>query len=158
MELGPEPSPTTSDTASRMASAASTSQRSGSGAPPDRRIFGPALPAIQPAAQASEAVSEGCETSKGYDDPRTTRSSVDDHGRYVDRGEMIELAASINHRLRTPMTAVLGHSELLRECADSLPADQRRSLETLDDAVQRLNDAVVDVCKSLRDSGRRADG
>ncbi|HEU5038370.1 MAG TPA: histidine kinase dimerization/phospho-acceptor domain-containing protein [Nocardioides sp.] len=69
---------------------------------------------------------------------------------------LVALAVVVDHELRTPMTVLLGHSELLRETADDLPPDQRRSLHTLHAAVQDLHVAVVGACRLLSDTRLRA--
>jgi signal transduction histidine kinase len=80
------------------------------------------------------------------------RDASDSPAGRPDDHDLVLLAASINHRLRTPLTVVVGHSELLRGQIDELPADQRRSIRALDDAVQRLSAAVAGVCGELREA------
>ncbi|MGY2701511.1 MULTISPECIES: histidine kinase dimerization/phospho-acceptor domain-containing protein [unclassified Nocardioides] len=84
------------------------------------------------------------------------RDASDSPAGRPDDHDLVLLAASINHQLRTPLTVVVGHSELLRGQIDELPADQRRSIRALDDAVQRLSAAVAGVCGELREASTRA--
>ncbi|WP_172826045.1 sensor histidine kinase [Friedmanniella luteola] len=56
---------------------------------------------------------------------------------------------SVNHHLRTPLTVVLGHAELLTDREDELPPEVRQSLACLLRAAERLNDVVVEVCALL---------
>lgn len=56
------------------------------------------------------------------------------------------LVESVNHHLRTPLTAVLGHAELLSEQEHELPAELHQSLACLLRAARRLNDVVLGVC------------
>jgi signal transduction histidine kinase len=93
------------------------------------------------------------EVEPGHEQCRDASDSTAGH---PDDHDLVLLAASINHRLRTPLTVVVGHSELLRGQIDELPADQRRSIQALDDAVQRLSEAVAGVCGELRDASIRA--
>lgn len=53
---------------------------------------------------------------------------------------------SVNHHLRTPLTVVLGHAELLTDPERELPPEVRESLECLLRAAQRLDDVVGGVC------------
>ena len=60
------------------------------------------------------------------------------------RGELSRsLAETVNHDLRTPLTTMLGHAELLIDQQDELPPEAVRSLEALWRAGQRLNDVVT---------------
>ena len=60
------------------------------------------------------------------------------------RGELNRsLAETVNHHLRTPLTVMLGHAELLLDQQDDFSQDARRSLRTLWSAGQRLNDVVT---------------
>ena len=56
------------------------------------------------------------------------------------------LRESVNHHLRTPLTVLMGHAELLSHRKLELSPEVRESLECLLRAAQRLNDVVVDVC------------
>lgn len=53
---------------------------------------------------------------------------------------------SVNHHLRTPLTVVLGHAELLMDREQELPPEVRQALACLLRAAERLNDVVVGVC------------
>lgn len=60
------------------------------------------------------------------------------------RGELNRsLAETVNHNLRTPLTTILGHAELLIEQEHELPPSAARSLQALWRAGQRLNDVVT---------------
>ena len=64
----------------------------------------------------------------------------------VDREFARGLVDSVNHHLRTPLTVVLGHAELLLDRAPGLPPDMGQSVASLLRAAHRLNDVVVGVC------------
>lgn len=60
------------------------------------------------------------------------------------RGELNRsLAETVNHSLRTPLTTMLGHAELLLEMQDDLPPAAARSVDAVWRAGQRLNDVVT---------------
>ena len=60
------------------------------------------------------------------------------------RGELNRsLAETVNHNLRTPLTTMLGHAELLIEQQHDFPPEAIRSLEVLWRAGQRLNEVVT---------------
>lgn len=60
------------------------------------------------------------------------------------RGELSRsLAETVNHDLRTPLTTLLGHAELLMDQRDDLPRGAAYSLDALWRAGQRLNDVVT---------------
>lgn len=59
------------------------------------------------------------------------------------------LLGSVNHHLRTPLTVVLGHAELLVDREDELPAEVRQSLACLLRAAQRLDEVVIGVCELM---------
>lgn len=60
------------------------------------------------------------------------------------RGELNRsLAETVNHSLRTPLTTMLGHAELLIDLQDDLPPMAVRSVDVLWRAGQRLNDVVT---------------
>lgn len=62
------------------------------------------------------------------------------------RGELNRsLAETVNHNLRTPLTTMLGHAELLIDQQDDFPPGAARSLEALWRAGQRLNDVVTSI-------------
>lgn len=66
------------------------------------------------------------------------------------------LAASLNHQLRTPLTVLVGHGELLASNAEGLPAAHRESLLALNTAVQDLSEAVGRVTHVLHEVQTRA--
>lgn len=60
------------------------------------------------------------------------------------RGELSRsLAETVNHNLRTPLSTILGHAELLLDRRDDLPPELRSSLEALWRAGKRLHDVVT---------------
>jgi signal transduction histidine kinase len=60
------------------------------------------------------------------------------------RGELNRtLAETVNHNLRTPLTTMLGHAELLLDREDELSPDVTRSIHAIWRAGQRLNDVVT---------------
>jgi signal transduction histidine kinase len=60
------------------------------------------------------------------------------------RGELNRsLAETVNHNLRTPLTTMLGHAELLLDQRADLPPGADRSVDALWRAGQRLNDVVT---------------
>ncbi len=60
------------------------------------------------------------------------------------RGELNRsLAETVNHNLRTPLTTILGHAELLMDQQDDLPPQAIRSLQALWRAGQHLNEVVT---------------
>ncbi|MBV9830643.1 MAG: hypothetical protein JOZ82_03545 [Marmoricola sp.] len=78
------------------------------------------------------------------------------------RGELSRsLAETVNHNLRTPLTTMLGHAELLLDQEDQLPPDAVGSLEVLWRAGQRLNDVVtwisewIDLAYTREGDGQR---
>ena len=48
------------------------------------------------------------------------------------------LVSTINHQLRTPLTSLVGHTELLEDCAEEVPEDLRRSLAAVSEAGARV--------------------
>ena len=80
------------------------------------------------------------------------------------RGELNRsLAETVNHSLRTPLTTMLGHAELLIDLQDEFPPGAARSLEALWRAGQRLQDAVtwisewIDIAYTAGGEGKGAD-
>jgi signal transduction histidine kinase len=62
------------------------------------------------------------------------------------RGELNRsLAETVNHNLRTPLTTILGHAEMLLDRLDDFPPEVAASLQTLWRAGQRLHDVVAGV-------------
>jgi signal transduction histidine kinase len=60
------------------------------------------------------------------------------------RGELSRsLAETVNHNLRTPLTTILGHAELLIDQQDEFPPGAASSLEAVWRAGQHLNDVVT---------------
>jgi len=80
------------------------------------------------------------------------------------RGELSRtLAETVNHNLRTPLTTMLCHAELLLDHQDDLPAEATRSLDAVWRASQRLHDVVtsisqwIDLAYASGDERRGAD-
>lgn len=55
------------------------------------------------------------------------------------------LARAINHELRTPLAALLGHVDLLHDLDDDVPKTLRRPLATIEASAWRLRDLVQTV-------------
>jgi signal transduction histidine kinase len=80
------------------------------------------------------------------------------------RGELSRsLAETVNHNLRTPLTTILGHAELLIDQQDDFPPGATRSLEAVWRAGQQLNDVVtwisewIDLAYTPEGEGKGAD-
>jgi signal transduction histidine kinase len=80
------------------------------------------------------------------------------------RGELSRtLAETVNHNLRTPLTTILCHAELLLDHQADFPPDATRSLKAVWRAGQRLNDMVtsisewIDLAYTPGGEGRRAE-
>ena len=80
------------------------------------------------------------------------------------RGELNRsLAETVNHNLRTPLTTILGHAELLLDQQDDFPPEATGSLQTLWRAGQRLNEVVtwisewIDLAYTSEGEGRGID-
>jgi signal transduction histidine kinase len=80
------------------------------------------------------------------------------------RGELNRtLAETVNHNLRTPLTTMLGHAELLMDQQADFPPGAARSLEAVWRAGQRLNDVVtwisewIDLAYTPEGAGKGAD-
>lgn len=55
----------------------------------------------------------------------------------------VRLAALANHQIRTPLTVIRGHVELLEADADHLPAPARRALPAIKSGVDSLTEALT---------------
>ena len=80
------------------------------------------------------------------------------------RGELHRsLAETVNHNLRTPLTTILGHAELLIDQQHHFPPEATRSLEVVWRAGQQLNSVVtwisewIDLAYTSEVEGRGAD-
>jgi signal transduction histidine kinase len=80
------------------------------------------------------------------------------------RGELNRsLAETVNHNLRTPLTTMLGHAELLSDHEQDLSPDAAFSLEALMRAGRRLEDVVtwisewIDLAYTPESEGRGTD-
>jgi signal transduction histidine kinase len=80
------------------------------------------------------------------------------------RGELNRsLAETVNHNLRTPLTTILGHTELLMDEQDDLPPQFTGSVDALWRAGQRLNEVVtwisewIDLAYTPEGDGRGSD-
>jgi signal transduction histidine kinase len=80
------------------------------------------------------------------------------------RGELNRsLAETVNHNLRTPLTTMLGHAELLSDQRDDLPPGAARSVDALWRAGQRHNEVVtwisewIDLAYTHGGEGKGAD-
>lgn len=72
------------------------------------------------------------------------------------RDEFRQLTVAVNHHLRTPLTVLVGHSELLTTHAEVFSPEGRASVHALDDAVRHLSDAVDRVCLRLHEAQTHA--
>jgi PAS domain S-box-containing protein len=74
------------------------------------------------------------------------------------------LVQTVNHEFRTPLTALLGHLEIVREHHDDVSPDLARSLAAIERAGWRLRDLVcaaanlIEHEEELHSQGRRVDG
>jgi PAS domain S-box-containing protein len=74
------------------------------------------------------------------------------------------LVQTVNHEFRTPLAALLGNLEIIREHHDAVSPDLARSLEAIERAGWRLRDLVcaaatlIDREEELHREGRKADG
>jgi signal transduction histidine kinase len=59
---------------------------------------------------------------------------------------------TINHEFRTPLAALIGHLELIRDRADDLPEELATSLDAIERAGWRLRD-LVDAATELVEVG-----
>ncbi|WP_165821232.1 sensor histidine kinase [Nocardioides gansuensis] len=59
------------------------------------------------------------------------------------RDVSVRLAAIANHQIRTPLTVIRGHVELLEADADHLPAPARRALPAIKSGVDSLTEALT---------------
>ena len=80
------------------------------------------------------------------------------------RGELNRsLAETVNHNLRTPLTTILGHAELLLDQRDDFQPGVARSLDTVWRASQQLNEVVtwisewIDLAYTPEGEGKGAD-
>ncbi|MDN3311640.1 PAS domain-containing sensor histidine kinase [Microbacterium oryzae] len=64
--------------------------------------------------------------------------------------ERQSMARAVSHELRSPLTAVLGHADLLLERND-LPASAREQLSTIENAAERMERLIARI---LQDPGR----
>ena len=79
--------------------------------------------------------------------PTAPRGPMTVGGRPASHDPARSLAETVNHHLRTPLTAMLGHAELLGEGHLDLPDEARHSLECLQRAGGRLQDVVLGICE-----------
>ena len=80
------------------------------------------------------------------------------------RGELNKsLAETVNHNLRTPLTTILGHAELLRDLQEDFSPEATASVEAVWRAGLRLNEVVtwisewIDLAYTPRGEGRGTD-
>lgn len=57
----------------------------------------------------------------------------------------------VSHELRNPLTAILGHTELLQD-RDDLPPDIRRQLSVIDNAAQRMQRLITSTLSDFTDA------
>jgi PAS domain S-box-containing protein len=63
-----------------------------------------------------------------------------------------ELAATVSHRIRTPLTSILGHAELLCDGVGS-PSEARRAAISIQRAAYRLEAVATWLCDHLESRG-----
>jgi signal transduction histidine kinase len=80
-----------------------------------------------------------------------TRECEAERERVAVQARMVE---TINHEFRTPLAALIGHLELIRDRADELPDDLAMSLDAIARAGWRLRD-LVDAATELVEVGVR---
>jgi hypothetical protein len=56
-----------------------------------------------------------------------------------------EFVATVSHDLRTPLTSIVGGTEVLLDAADDFPPPHRRMLESIDRNARRLHSLVADL-------------
>ena len=65
-----------------------------------------------------------------------------------------QIGTILNHDIRTPLSALIGHTELLREQVDELPRDVAISLGAIERAGWRLHEMVGSVVELLEQIDR----
>lgn len=88
------------------------------------------------------------------EDGETTLLIIDDVTEQLEAGEeRRKMAAIVSHELRNPLTAILGHVDLLLD-RDDLPERVRRQLETVANASERMQRLVTSALESTRPTVR----
>ncbi|WP_336645821.1 sensor histidine kinase [Microbacterium sp. USHLN186] len=88
------------------------------------------------------------------EDGETTLLIIDDITEQLEAGEeRRKVAAIVSHELRNPLTAILGHVDLLLD-RDDLPERVRRQLETVANASERMQRLVTSALESTRPTVR----
>ncbi len=64
-----------------------------------------------------------------------------------DLGSTPGVLEMLNHHVRTPLTVLLGHAELVTESEHELPAEVHQSLARIMSAGTRLRDVIAGVCE-----------
>ncbi len=64
-----------------------------------------------------------------------------------DLGSTPGVLEMLNHHVRTPLTVLLGHAELVTESEHELPAEVHQSLARIMSAGTRLGDVIAGVCE-----------
>lgn len=77
--------------------------------------------------------------------PRPTATATDRGG--IAAGSLEGLAETVDHHLRTPLTVILGHVELMTDSEQELPAEVHQSLACVLSAGRQLNEVVVGICE-----------
>ncbi len=67
------------------------------------------------------------------------------------------LVTTVNHELRTPMTIIIGHAEILADALDEIPEPLRQSVEAIATASHKLA-AMAHTITNLADLERTASG
>lgn len=77
--------------------------------------------------------------------PRPTATATDRGG--IAAGSLEGLAETVDHHLRTPLTVIQGHVELMTDSEQELPAEVHQSLACVLSAGRQLNEVVVGICE-----------
>jgi signal transduction histidine kinase len=91
------------------------------------------------------------EVAEHVDDPAATLDAQLAHCRLrINRLQELSLRVSTiaNHQMRTPLTVILGHLELLEDAVDDLPARARRPLPAIRRGVASLTDALTALTRA----------
>jgi signal transduction histidine kinase len=61
-----------------------------------------------------------------------------------------ELAATVSHRIRTPLTSILGHAELIADC-ESAPSAASHAASSIQRAAHRIEAVAVWLCARIEE-------
>jgi signal transduction histidine kinase len=84
------------------------------------------------------------------DEPATTLLIIHDVTALIEAERAREqIATVVSHELRNPLTAIIGHADLLLDHAD-LPARVREQIEVIDNAGQRMQKLISEILAGSR--------